>query len=148
MMMTGGTNVLRLPLGKKFDITAIEEQYTLCPGDTTQGLLKTQQLYQHHKDPHNGNYNFGKLTELYFNLHGSDKAHWRRSVATFAEIHPLLKSIVIAALTHEPNPLEIQWNWDEGVRPMGPDVKKGASIIYDSAALKYYILIFGYTMPG
>jgi hypothetical protein len=138
---------ISLPLGKTFDISAIGEQYTLYPSDTTQGLLKTQQLYQHNKDPH-GNYNFGKLTELYFNLQGSDKAHWRQSVATFAEIHPVLKSVIIAALTHQPNPLEIQWNWDKDARPMGPNVNKGVSMIYDSAALKYYLLIFGYTMPS
>jgi hypothetical protein len=137
-----------LPLGKTFDIIAIGEQYLLYPGDTTQGLLKTQQLYQNNKDPQSGNYNFGKLTELYFNLQGNDKAHWRQSAATFAEIHPVLKSVIIAALTHQPHPLEIQWNWETDARPLGPNVNKGVSMIYDSAALKYYLLIFGYTMPG
>jgi hypothetical protein len=136
-----------LPLGKTFDIAAIAEQYVLYPGDTTQGLLKTRELYQQNKDPQSGDYNFGKLTELYFDLHGQHKTHWHHSVATFKEIHPVLKSVIIPALTHQPNPLEIQWNWEESARPLGPNVKKGVSTVYDSTALKYFILIFGYSMP-
>jgi len=137
-----------LPNGMELNITAIGEQYVLYEDDVTQGLLKTQRLYQEHKDPHSGDYDFGNLTALYFDLQGYDLAHWQRSVRSFAEIHPILKSIIITALTHRPYPVEIQWNWDEDARPMGPDVEKGVSMIYDSATPKYFVLVFGYTMPG
>ena len=137
-----------LPDGKAFDVNSINEQYARLAGD--RGLTKTLRHYQQAKNPGTGDYNFGKITELYFDLQGPDKAHWRQSVATFAEIHPLLKSVIVTALTHRPDPLEIQWNWDAYARPMGPDVSKGVSIVYDSASVppKYYILIFGYTMPA
>jgi hypothetical protein len=135
-----------LTLGKALDITLIGEQYELFPGNRNKGLLKTKDLYDQNKDPH-GEYNFGKLTELYFDLQGNEKAHWRQSVATFAEIHRPLKAVIKAALTHQPDPLEIRWNWDEKAEPI-PGVNKGVSILFDAVAPKYFVLIFGYTMPA
>jgi hypothetical protein len=107
-----------LPKGRGvFDIDGINEQFKLIPGDTSKGLLRTQQLYQQDSDPDSGDYSFGDLTELYFTFPDGG-AHWRKSVATFQEIHPVLKSVVIAALTPEP-PLEIQWNWDASATAPG-----------------------------
>lgn len=138
---------LRLPSGYAFDINSINEQYARLAGEN--GLTKSLHKYQQARHPGSIDYDFGKLTELYFGLQGQQLAHWQQSVATFAEIHPLLKSVIITALTNQP-PLEIQWNWDRDARPMGPGVSKGVSIIYDSSATppKYFVLIFGYTMPA
>jgi len=133
--------------GKAFNLTEIQDQYTLYSGDTSRGLLRTQELYQQIKDPSSGDYDFGELTERYFNLHGGQKRHWRQSIATFVDIHPVLKSVIMAALTHEPNPLEIQLNWDANAKP-DPNSNKGVYVLYNSDNPKYFLLIFGYAMPA
>jgi hypothetical protein len=143
MMITGGSMSIPLPNGGtvQFDINRVNDEYKLYPNDTSKGLLKTQQIFQQ-----DANYKFGDLTEGYEQFPDGG-AHWRQSVRTFREIHPVLKSLIIDALTRQP-PVEIQWNWDKDARPMGGGVSKGVSVVYDPAAPKYYILIFGYVMPG
>jgi hypothetical protein len=136
---------MAIPLPKggtlQFNIAKVNDEYKLYPNDPTKGLLKTQQIFQQA-----ASYNFGDLTEGYEHFPDGG-AHWRKSVKAFKEIHPVLKPLIIDALTRQPNPVEIQWNWDKDARPMGPGVSKGVSMVYDPAAPKYYILIFGYVMP-
>jgi hypothetical protein len=105
-----------LPSGTKlsFDVPDVNDQYKLYPGDDTKGLLVTRKLYQKIADPKTGDYNFGDLTELYNNHFADGGAHWRKSVKTFQEVHPQLKSVIIAALTHQPDPLGIHWDWNGG----------------------------------
>ncbi len=124
----------------QFDINRINDEYTLYPNDASKGLLKTQRIFQQ-----DANYKFGDLTEGYEQFPDGG-THWRHSVRTFREIHPVLKSLITDALTRRP-PVEIQWNWDANFSPV-PNVKKGVYVMYDAAAPKYYVLIFGYTMPG
>jgi hypothetical protein len=148
MVKQEGSMGIILSAGTTFGIDAIGEQYVLYPGDTSRGLLRTRHLYEQNKDPLSGDYNFGMLTELYFNLQGNDKTHWRHSAASFRDIHHVLKLVIKDALTHRPDPLEIQWGWNKDARPAGPNIEKGVSIVYDSATPKYLVLIFGYTMPA
>jgi hypothetical protein len=119
----------------------LNKQYKLHPNDNSQGLLRTQQLYEENKDLLTDDYDFGYLTELYFNLQGNDRDHWRKSVADFQEVQAPIKSVIIAALIHRPTPLEIEWSW--GGRAPGR-IKKGVVITYDSDQPKYYIGVFGY----
>jgi hypothetical protein len=118
----------------------LNTQYKLHPNDDSQGLLRTQQLYEENKVLFGTDYDFGYLTELYFNLQAGERDHWRQNVADLQEIQAPIKSAVIAALTHEP-PSEIEWHW--GGKPPIP-IKKGVIIAYDSDQSKYYIGVFGY----
>jgi hypothetical protein len=81
----------------------LNDQYKLHPHDISQGLLKTQQLYQEIKDFFSDDDNFGYLTELYFNLQDGDRDHWRQTMANLQEIQAPIKSVIIAALTHQPD---------------------------------------------
>ena len=130
----------------------LTEQYTLYPGDDTQGLLLTLKLYNQIKDG-NGDYQFGQLTELYLKMNKPDQQHWEDYLAQYAQFHALLKPIVIAALTHtngnnNPDPLEIVWGWDTKSKP---DMKNGVNIAYGTdkktGKLKYHITVFGYPNP-
>jgi hypothetical protein len=103
--------------------------------------LKTQQLYQEIKEFFSDDYNFGYLTELYFNLQDGDRDHWRQTMANLQEIQAPIKSVIIAALTHQPDPLEIEWH------PAGNAVKKGVITAYDSDQSKYHIGVYGYLQP-
>jgi hypothetical protein len=122
----------------------LNEQYKLYPKDNSKGLLRTQQLYQENKDFFSDDYNFGYLTELYFNLQDGERDHWRNGVAGLPEIQAPIKSTIIAALTHQPDPIEIKWQWG-GKPPVG--IKKGVIIAYDSDQSKYFIGVFGYAPP-
>ena len=86
-------------------------------------------------------YDFGYLTELYFNLQGAARDDWWNGLARFPEIEAPIKATIIAALNREP-PSEIEWSW--GGKPPIP-IKKGVIIAYDSDQSKYYIGVFGYT---
>ena len=138
---------MRLATGATFDITKVNDQYHHATGD--HGLRKTLIHYQEAKNPTTGDYNFGKITELYYDLQGAEKAHWRRSIATFADLHPLLKSVITTALNNRPDALEIQWNFDKDARPAGANITQGVQVVFDTSVdpPKYNILIFGYTMP-
>jgi hypothetical protein len=121
----------------------LNEQYKLYKKDYSKGLLLTQQLYYVNKNFFGYDYDFGYLTELYFKLKGGDRDHWRKSVADRPEIQAPIKSVIIAALNNQPDPVEIEWQWGSGGKPPG-GVKKGVVITYDSDQPKYYITVFGY----
>jgi hypothetical protein len=128
----------------RINLAEINEQYKLYPNDYSKGLLKTQQLYEDNK---NGNdYVFGYLTELYFNLRGGKRIHWRNGVVNSRELQDPIKSVVIAALTRRPDPIEIEWSWGRGKSP--GTIEKGVIVEYDSIKPKYYISVFGYRPPA
>jgi len=123
----------------------LNDQYKLYPDNHRQGLLYTRDLYE--KNKKGEDYYFGYLTELYEDLQGAERDHWRQGVANLSEIQDPIKSVIIAALTHRPDPIEIHWGWISGAPPEGivsSPINKGVLIVFDPTTPKYHVIIFGY----
>jgi hypothetical protein len=102
--------------------------------------------YQALKDS-DGDYAFGELTAMFYNLNPTEHGHWKDSIATYypADIQNEIKRHIIYALTHtddhgHPRPIPLTINWQAGA--------KSVTCTYDpSGSGSYAILISGYRSP-
>ncbi len=93
-----------------------------------------------------GDYQFGALTETFYQLNQSEKETWESDLRTYPkDVQDEIKRHIIHALTHldhdgneKPIPLTIKWSTGA----------KAVAVTYNPSAPSYKIEIFGFPAPA
>jgi hypothetical protein len=112
---------------------------------SAQNIRKTLALYKTIKTA-GGDYQFGELTTLFYNLNQNEVQAWQDDLKTYStEVQEEIKRQIIHALTHvdskgNETPVPLTITWKTGT--------KAVTTTYDPSGPSYAIVISGFPMPA
>ena len=112
---------------------------------SAQNIGKTLALYKKIMTG-GGDYQFGKLTALFYNLTPSEAQAWEDDLKTYSkDVQDEIKRHIIHALTHvdnqgNPSPVPLKIEWKTG--------SKAVTLTYDPSGPSYTLQIFGFPAPA